>query len=176
MAVNTVQLAVYILLLARISLDQWTAVRYLDWFLTTPLMLFTTIIFMHYQENVENGTTPMGIIAFSKSNAGALSMIFVANMLMLVFGYLGETGVAEKYSALAIGFLFFGIAFYIMYKKYARTKKGKRLYAFMLTTWTLYGVAYVLPCIPKNVAFNVLDIVAKNFFGIFLAFVILKHR
>jgi hypothetical protein len=42
----------------------------------------------------------------------------------------------------------------------------------MFFIWALYGVAFLLPSIPKNIGYTILDILAKNFFGIFLAYAI----
>jgi bacteriorhodopsin len=40
--------------------------------------------------------------------------------------------------------------------------------------WAIYGVAAVLPYHIKNTMYNILDIFAKNFFGIFLSYVLYK--
>jgi hypothetical protein len=40
----------------------------------------------------------------------------------------------------------------------------------MFAVWGMYGVAAVMPDVPKNNTLNLLDIVAKNFFGVFLSF------
>jgi hypothetical protein len=42
------------------------------------------------------------------------------------------------------------------------------LFVAMFIVWALYGVAAVFPYKEKNVAYNVLDIVSKNFYGVFL--------
>ena len=34
--------------------------------------------------------------------------------------------------------------------------------------WAAYGVVFLFPAVYKNIAFNFLDIIAKNFFGLFL--------
>jgi bacteriorhodopsin len=38
----------------------------------------------------------------------------------------------------------------------------------MFVFWSLYGIAAVLNFENKNTSYNVLDIFAKNFYGIFL--------
>ena len=94
---------------------------------------------------------------------------------MLLFGYLGELGVIDKYTATVSGFIGFAYAFNIIYTDYARKSKiGKKLFNFLVTVWGLYGVVYLLNDTLKNNAFNMLDIVAKNFFGLYLSFISLR--
>jgi len=38
----------------------------------------------------------------------------------------------------------------------------------MSSSWSLYGVAAVFPNIAKNSMYNLLDIVSKNFYSVFL--------
>ena len=45
---------------------------------------------------------------------------------------------------------------------------------FLISIWSLYGVAAVLPTIPKNLSYNVLDIISKNFYGLFIYYKILE--
>ena len=42
------------------------------------------------------------------------------------------------------------------------------LFKFLLGIWSLYGVAALLPVLAKNISYNVLDIIAKNFYGLFI--------
>ena len=44
----------------------------------------------------------------------------------------------------------------------------------MFFVWSLYGVAALLGDKLKNISYNILDIFAKNFYGLFLYFFILK--
>jgi hypothetical protein len=46
----------------------------------------------------------------------------------------------------------------------------------MFTLWALYGVFFLLPPVVKNVGYTTLDIFAKNFFGLFLTYVIYSKR
>jgi hypothetical protein len=90
---------------------------------------------------------------------------------MLLFGYLGEVGVLDLTSSILFGFVFFAMAFYIIYKEYAvHSKTGQTMFKVLLTVWGLYGVAATTGDTTKNNAYNALDIVAKNFFGLYLYF------
>ena len=95
------------------------------------------------------------------------------NFLMLLFGYLGETGVFNNSSAVAIGSVFFVGSFKYIYDKYAyHTAYGKTLFYVIAGVWALYAVAACLPIIAKNTMYNILDIFSKNFYGVFIYYYI----
>lgn len=174
--VQIIEFCVYLIIISRYQLETMAATRYLDWFFTTPVMLFTTIIYFKYcelQENKED-TSKMSVKNFINENYKNIILILVSNLGMLVAGYLGELEILDRYTACFIGFLFFVLTFTIIYREYARYSKiGKLLYSFLVTIWALYSVAYLLRADFKNITINGLDIVAKNFFGVFLFAVIL---
>lgn len=174
--VQIIEFCVYLIIISRYQLETMAATRYLDWFFTTPVMLFTTIIYFKYcelQENKED-TSKMSVKNFINENSKNIILILVSNLGMLVAGYLGELEILDRYTACFIGFLFFVLTFTIIYREYARYSKiGKLLYSFLVTIWALYSVAYLLRADFKNITINGLDIVAKNFFGVFLFAVIL---
>lgn len=152
------------------ALPQMASIRYFDWVITTPTMLLTTIIFFKYQENLDNGKKERirfnDFLAQHKNN---IITIFVCNFLMLLFGYLGEIGAVDMTSSLVLGFIFFGITFYTIYKEYAiKSKSSINLFYFILVVWSTYGIAALMSPYSKNNMFNVLDIFAKNFFGLYL--------
>jgi hypothetical protein len=63
--------------------------------------------------------------------------------------------------------------FSIIYNNYAVfSKDGIKTFWYFCGIWSLYGVASVLPYDIKNIMYNILDLFAKNFFGIFLAFIL----
>lgn len=170
-AVNVVQLAVYLVMVYRVALSRWTTVRYYDWFVTTPLMLWTMAVYLEYLRRKERGQVDDGLRFLDAVSARDIALICGANALMLLFGFLGETGRMDKYAAVALGFLCMGIAFRVMYTRYAaHSARGRQLFAYMLSLWAMYGVAYLLPTAQKNAAFNVLDVFAKNFFSVFLSY------
>ena len=88
---------------------------------------------------------------------------------MLMFGYLGETGVMDKKIAIPLGFVFFFLSFKLIYEEYAvHSKLGKLLFKVLFTIWILYGVAALMPGREKNISYNILDIFSKNFYGLFI--------
>ena len=88
---------------------------------------------------------------------------------MLVFGFLGEVNILNKFISIPIGFVFFVLSFYTLYVKFVGTELiNQYLFVFMFVVWGLYGFAAMFPSIIKNVSYNVLDLIAKNFYGIFI--------
>ena len=62
-----------------------TAHRYFDWAITTPLMLLSTSIYLEYLKNKD-----LKLTEFLEDNKNTIIKIFISNLLMLLFGYLGE--------------------------------------------------------------------------------------
>ena len=88
---------------------------------------------------------------------------------MLVFGYLGEINILPKYISIPIGFIFFYKSFNLIYSNYGnKSIVGKNLFIFLVIIWGLYGVVAILPVTEKNISYNLLDIVAKNFYGLYI--------
>jgi hypothetical protein len=109
--------------------------------------------------------------------------IGLLNFLMLFFGFLGETKQMSNIIAVILGFIPFVYMFYLMYDNFVKetptrktTKENKNLFNFMTFIWSLYGVAAFFPTNPKNVMYNFLDIIAKNFYGLFLSYKLYKVR
>ena len=173
--VQCIELFFYIFFLRRLSSESiktMAAMRYFDWFITTPTMLLTTIIYFKYEENLQKNPKDPKIftfLEFIKENKNNIIKIAICNFLMLLFGYLGETGRINMKTSLILGFIFFGISFYIIYNEYAiHSQVGKKLFTVIFSIWLLYGVAAIFNPLTKNHMYNILDIFAKNFFGIYL--------
>jgi len=171
--VQFIELFFYIFVLQSMvinSLPQMAEMRYTDWIVTTPIMLLTTIIFFKYEEHLENNNNKkIDYWNFIKTEKDNIINIFICNFLMLFFGYLGETEVIDIILSTILGFLFFGMTFYIIYKNYAvKSKNSIKLFYFLVTIWGLYGIAAMTSTHTKNNIYNILDLFAKNFFGIYV--------
>ena len=169
--VQIVEFSFYVGILFLLSnLEKYTATRYFDWFITTPIMLFSTIVFMKYAELKENKQeTPFTLSEFIKDNKKNIIKLFVYNALMLVFGFLGEIDILPLHISTALGFVFFYLAFKLIYDEYAiKSKSGKNVFWVLGAVWSLYGVAAVMPLTIKNVSYNFLDVISKNFYGLFI--------
>jgi bacteriorhodopsin len=177
MIVQAIQISAYIWLILTLHLSSMALKRYLDWFITTPLMLISIMLYLKYEhENTkkENREDIFDIFKFIQEDLNIIAIVLVANFVMLILGILGELGIINKILATFLGFIAFGIAFGIIYKKYAsKTKVGTIVFIPIFIIWSLYGVAYMFQDIQKNIFYNVLDIFAKNIFGIFLSIKVL---
>ena len=161
---------------ATVNVNIMASRRYIDWFITTPAMLLSTIAFMKYEEQKEKNES-ITFLDFLKENKNNILLIFSYNLGMLLFGYLGEVNILSKYISIPIGFLFFYKSFELIYYDYAiKTQIGKNLFTYMGTVWSLYGVAAMAPPNIKNMSYNLLDIVAKNFYGLYLYYKILQTK
>jgi bacteriorhodopsin len=171
--VQVVELFFYAFFLKSVALKdlpQMAGIRYFDWVITTPTMLLTTIAYFKYEEHLEKGSGKiLHFGSFLEENKENVIHIVLANFLMLLFGYLGEIGVIDSTISIVLGFLFFAYAFYIIYKEYAvKAKKSLPIFYFIFSIWSLYGIAAIFNPHHKNNMYNILDIFAKNFFGLYL--------
>ena len=171
--VQSIEFFFYIYFLRSMSttgLNEMAAFRYFDWVITTPTMLLTTIIFFKYEEHMENNIEKkLEFWDFLSMNKQNIIIIFTCNFFMLLFGYLGEIGAMDMTLSLILGFIFFGMTFYTIYKNYAiYSNDAMKLFYFIFTVWGFYGIAALMSPHIKNNMFNILDIFAKNFFGVYL--------
>ena len=172
--VQSIELLFYVYLVYMIYTKQVsstiTSHRYLDWFITTPTMLVSFAIFFKY---LKNPTRKIRILESMKEEKGNLIKLVLGNALMLLFGFLAETSRIPRYIGVTLGFLPFAYIFKILYSEYAKgTTLSLALYYFSFFIWGLYGVSAVLPFASKNTMYNILDIFAKNAYGLFLYFYI----
>lgn len=173
--VQAIELGFYIVLLQFFNASTMAITRYYDWVITTPTMLFTMMVYFRYKEINETQTklTPVTIRSFLKDNANWIALVFICNLIMLLCGYAGEQGWIDRLSATLIGFVFFGVSFYIIYSQFAvKSIQGTKLFYLLFAIWSLYGIVYLLPSDWKNISYNGLDVVSKNFFGLYLYFII----
>jgi bacteriorhodopsin len=132
--------------------------RYSDWFITTPLMILSMAVYYIY----ESGKT----FTFEKYKKPLVQM-FIANFIMLLAGFLAEKGLMDRTVALGIGFAAFGFVFKKLYYEF-RTEESDEIYKLLTSVWALYGLAFMLPDVQKNIMYNGLDLISKNFFAFFL--------
>jgi hypothetical protein len=160
------------------NLSNITPKRYLDWVITTPTMLVTLVLYLIFLHNRENNIEKsLDFFELISENFTNLSYILVLNWLMLLFGYLGEVNIIPVLLGVTLGFIPFFIYYYIIYTNYAvLSEDGYKIFLYFLFFWSLYGVAAVLPYNIKNTFYNILDLFAKNFFGIFLTYIILTNN
>ena len=136
--------------------------RYVDWMITTPIMLLVLILAFQY-----NSGSKKGIKFFD------YLIILLFNYGMLGSGYLGEKNLLNKLTANIVGFVFFGLLYGFMYFKYLlKTKNGNNInnqYLFLafFILWAFYGIFYLMKENVKNTGYNILDLFSKCFVGIY---------
>jgi hypothetical protein len=151
-----------------------TPKRYLDWVITTPTMLVTLIIYLIYLNN--KATSNLEFFQVFNENFNTIISVLLLNWLMLLFGYLGETNIIPTLLGVFLGFIPFLIYYYLIFINYVNfDNSGWQLFFYFFFFWSLYGVAATLPYYIKNTFYNILDLFAKNFFGIFLAYIIITQ-
>lgn len=172
LGVQGIELVFYAWLVANFNnVSNITPKRYLDWSITTPTMLFSLIVYLIYLE-YKNVAHELSLLGIFKTNFASISYIFILNWVMLVLGYLGETNIIPTLTGVAIGFVPFLMYFYEIYRKYVG-ESGSKLFWYFFIFWSLYGVVAVFPYYIKNAFYNVLDLFSKNFFGLFISYLIL---
>jgi hypothetical protein len=151
-----------------------TPKRYIDWVITTPSMLITLMIYLIYlNKKVEDNTKDLELFTILKDNSNIFIPVVLLNWLMLLFGYLGEMRIIPVLLGVFLGFIPFVIYYYMIYVNYVnQSTNGYLLFWYFVFFWSLYGFVAVLPYYIKNAFYNILDLFAKNFFGIFLSYII----
>jgi bacteriorhodopsin len=139
-----------------IEWSEITQTRYVDWAITTPMMLLTLCIFLSMHSKV-----PIRI--------ATMASILLSNYLMLYVGYLGEVRTLSRITATFIGFLaliFIFAIFYFNFVSHCSHGACSVFFSVYVIIWSIYGIAYHFSEEYKNIAMNILDCVAKCFVGL----------
>ncbi len=178
--VQVVEAIMYVWLIFAVKkFDTMVQRRYIDWMITTPIMLINTIVFMEYVNSLKNDKI-ITFTDFVKDNQTTIAIIVICNALMLLFGYLGEKKTIDKYVSISIGFVWFFVVFYTIYNKYVRDESMDSLtiylFLFLFIVWGLYGVAAMFKPKLKNICYNFLDIISKNFYGLYIYYKMIEVK
>jgi hypothetical protein len=144
-------------------------------------MLFSTAAYYGYLDSQEDQQKeekePFSVVSFFQKNYTWILLMFVCNALMLWFGYLQEINLLSMTWSSLLGYAGLLGSFGILYTQFvSKTPQQQGLFWFMVSTWSLYGVAAWFPSKEKNIGYNVLDVFAKNFYGVFLSYLIFSRR
>ncbi len=140
------------------TLKHITQIRYMDWAITTPFLILGLVLFFTYYQK-----TP---VTFK-----SLFVVLLFNYIMLLFGYLGETGQVDVMTGGIIGFIAYGLMLYFMwiyFVKHDDFRHKKIVFIVWAVIWTFYGIAYYLSDEDKNILYNFLDVISKSGFGLFM--------
>jgi bacteriorhodopsin len=132
--------------------------RYIDWSITTPMMLVSLSLAFLY--NTVRGSIPIHNII----------IMFLLNYGMLGSGYLGEINILSRNTATIIGFGFFISLYAYIYNIFIKNRYNLVniiTYCLFIILWGLYGVFYLMDEVTKNIGYNILDLFSKCFTGIF---------
>ena len=131
---------------------------YVDWCITTPIMLLVLILAFRYNSNNK------AQVKFTD-----YLIILAMNYGMLGSGYIGDIGKLGRMSATLVGFIFFGGLYYFLYNTYLRQNNPSNnfLYGIFFVLWSLYGVFYQMEQKYRNIGYNILDLFSKCFVGIY---------
>jgi len=133
-----------------------TETRYIDWSITTPMMLLALSLVLSMNSNT--------VIHFK-----VIGSIIILNYIMLLFGYLGEIKKLNRNLATLLGFIAFFIMYLIIYVNFVKPKYSKAnyvLFAIYFIVWSMYGVVYLFDEEYKNMITNILDLTAKCLVGL----------
>lgn len=141
-----------------IPLEKINNMRYSDWIITTPFMLLALSMLLGYENKI-----PVRFKSFI--------LVLISNLFMLGFGYSGEIGLLNRNLASFMGFIFLLLTFGIIWKLFMTcakaTYQSKLIFWLYLGLWSLYGVFYHANEATKIIGYNILDLTAKAFVGIF---------
>jgi bacteriorhodopsin len=132
--------------------------RYLDWSITTPIMLLVLVLALLYNNKMGG----MNFFYFI--------IILLLNYGMLASGYMGENEMLDKTISGIIGFIFFIALYGFIYYVYVMPDSNydnNLIYGSFIILWAIYGILYYFDEKVKNIGYNVLDLFAKCFVGIF---------
>ena len=155
-----VELLWYSIVICRFrEISTWT--RYMDWVVSTPIMLCSTVLFFSHRDD--------SLAFVSPFQSAPMYLCLLCNWIMLLFGFLVETDRLPKAVGLTLGTWGF-VGSFTLLGTHVREEDGLSvgLFWFVFVVWGLYGVAALAPYRAKNVSYNFLDIVSKNFYGLFL--------
>jgi hypothetical protein len=176
--VQIIEFSFYIWMVSKFSaIKNITPIRYYDWMITTPTMLITFMFYLKFLRDQEQNIKSESLLTEIKNKWKLVLNVLLLNWAMLYAGYLGEQNIFSYVATTFVGFVPFLLMFYIIYKNFAvHTDQGRKLFWYFSIVWGIYGIAALLPYKIKNSMYNILDLFAKNFFGIFLAYVLYKTQ
>jgi bacteriorhodopsin len=118
--------------------------RYVDWFITVPLLIYELYLFIEPKFRKEKELVLM--IGFS--------------ILMLVFGLVGELGYLNKWLTNIIGSVFGFGSFYLLFKR--MPKQHFKFLRAISILWVFYPITYLIEdSVWTIIAFAVVDLSVK---------------
>jgi hypothetical protein len=172
--VNFIEGTFYVWMIYNFSkIKNITITRYYDWVISTPIMLFTYSMYLLHTRYVEENKNIHLFTSIYYERYTLMTIIFL-NWTMLFFGYMSELGKINVITSTFLGFIPFFFMFYIIYENYAKyTEIGINTFLYVVIVWGLYGVSALMKYEIKNIMYNILDLFSKNFFALYLAYILI---
>lgn len=159
-----------------------TTLRYIDWIVTTPLIVLKF---------------PQLLGSDEKGNSIA-TLVIVADVIMILFGYIGETTINATHGTdfNLIGFAMFGVSMlawlfilFILYSTVTEASADKlgpiqaglaKLKLFILIGWAIYPLGYIITLFSndpslrlyRELIYNIADLFNKVGFGMVALFAV----
>ncbi len=151
-----------------------TEIRYIDWLVTTPLLLVKF----------------PALLGMKKGSGSLLTRLVIADIIMIVFGYLGETSINAASAATTEGVVYYIIGciawLYIVYVLFTEVTKAaenappsirdglKAMRYFILVGWAIYPIGYLVTLFGsgetlgfiRELVYNFADLINKVGFGL----------
>lgn len=145
-----------------------TVYRYVDWLLTVPLQIVEFYLIL---------------AAITAVRSGLFWKLLVASLVMLIGGYLGETGVLGIWAGFVVGMLGWLFIIYEIFAGEAQRinaghgtpasqKAFNALRLIVTLGWSIYPIGYVIGAVSDgspdtlNLVYNLADFVNKIAFGV----------
>ena len=136
-------------------------------------MLITFMFYLKFLQDQEEKKESNTFLNEVKNNWKLILKVSLLDWAMLLAGYLGEKEVFSYLTTTLVGFVPFFLMFYLIYINFAsKSTQGQKIFWYFSGIWAIYGIAAMLPYNIKNSFYNILDLFAKNFFGIYLGYVL----
>ena len=137
-----------------VSVPTWT--RYVDWMLSTPILLVSMAMFFRMRR---------GVVGPLRSVWNPL----VLNQVRLTVGLLAELGYIPPLRGVLAGVAFLATTFFLLYRTVDPTDPWSfGLFNAAYALWVLHEVTPLLSPDPKTVARDLLDVASKTGYCIFL--------
>ena len=153
--------------------DYPTILRYIDWLITTPLIV------NKFPELLDG-----------KESTAVAMLVIIADMIMILFGFAGETSINNAKGATFMGWAMFGVGciawlfiIFVLYTSVTNASANKldpikaglsRLKLFIVFGWAIYPLGFLLSLlsnhpdmrISRELVYNFADLFNKVGFGL----------
>ena len=155
-----------------------TVYRYADWFITTSILLISlSYVFLYRLYKEKDKTKELTNKYIFDEYRPVLQSLFLSNFFMLLFGFLGEMKKIPYFIGFILGMICFIITFTTLSNNFVKENKANDdLFTIFMLIWLFYGFAYLMPYKSKNMFYNLLDLVSKNMFGLYILYIIQQEK